>query len=323
MKKSLALLTVILLLAMLPTGCKSSEVLDGCPTATATIEPTMTSFETPEATLSPTATATPSETAELPETVVSAFIEAQDEGDWDSFVSLWTTEEQRYYRDFFAYKDNETERNGYFAIQSAQTIGLYEIKDFAKMLADFSVSSLPFDVADGFNFYDTLERYLDVKLIIAKADYHLSREFWDYREGVNYRVLVLVPENGEWRVIQDYQGYPSAGSYFGDTIEEPEETEETYPEETPNTLVDGTVHGTDSMTGYYIDTSEGDYVHVGIRTIEGEEIWFWLGGSCEIDPYTLSRYQKIQVTWENRDTYIEEAEEVINMDVITEIKILK
>ncbi len=324
MKKSLALLTVILLLAILPAGCKPKEALDGCPTATSSLEkPPATPFETPKATPSPTATAAPAETAGSAQTVVSAFIAAQDAGDWASFQSLWTTGEQLYYRDFFAHKDNATKRNGYFAIQSAHVVSLYEIKDFSRLLSKFSISDLPFDVWYAFNAYDALERYPDVKLLIAKADYHLDSEFWDYREGVNYRVFVLVPEDGEWRVMQNYQGYPSAGDYFGDTIEEPEETEEPYPEETPNTLVDGTVHSTNSTTGYFIGTEIGDYVHVGIRTIEGEDLWFWIEGRCETDPDTLSHYQKVRVVWENRDTYIDEAEEVINMDIITEIEILE
>lgn len=324
MKKSFALLTAILLLAILPAGCKSNEVLDGCPPAVSAFEePTAPPFEIPKATPSPTGTAAPTDTAEPAQAVVSAFIAAQDAGDWDSFVSLWTTEEQRYYRDFFAYEDNATKRNGYFAIQSAHTVSLYEVKECPELLSENRIFELPNDVWSEFNAYDALERYRDIQLWIAKTDYHLDSEFWDYREGVNYRVFVLVPEDGQWRVMEDYQGYPSAGVYFDDTIEEPEETEESYPEETPNTLVDGTVHYTDSATVYFDKVSEGDYVHADIITIDGTECSYWVSNGCTPILYSLSRYQKITIVWENRDVYIDEVERVMNLNIITEITILE
>ena len=124
--------------------------------------------------------------------------------------------------------------------------------------------------------------------------------------------------------MQDYQGYPGAAEYFGDAVaEEPEEIESADAEETPNILVDDTLHYTDSLTGYFIGTSEGDYIHVGIRTIEGEELWFWVSVVCMTDPDTLHRNQKIKIDWENRDVYIDEAEEVLNLDLITGIRILE
>ena len=214
------------------------------------------------------------------QTAISEFINAQDAGNWDSFVQLWTEEEQLYYRDFFAYLENETQKNGYFAIQSAKFVDTYEVKDFAKLLQDDQIWDLPVDLWGSFDRYEALQQYGDVHVWIVKAEYQLSNEFWDYRNGVNYRILVLVPEDGGWKVTQDYQGYPGTGIYFGDTIQEPQVSETPIPEETPNTLVDGTVHYTDSAAVYFVEVSEGDYVHADIITIDGTKCSYWVSNGC-------------------------------------------
>jgi hypothetical protein len=81
------------------------------------------------------------------------------------------------------------------------------------------------------------------------------------------------------------------------------------------------VHFTKKVTGYYIGIQEGDYVHPGFKTIDGEKIWFWT--ASDVANYeSFHRYQKAEITYENRDKYIAEADTVINMDRITGIKLL-
>jgi hypothetical protein len=85
---------------------------------------------------------------------------------------------------------------------------------------------------------------------------------------------------------------------------------------------DETIANTGSVTGTFIGLEWGDYLHVGVRTADGGEIWFWVLGDCSTDPESLTAGQKIEVSWENRDVYIEEAEETINMDVVTGFRVL-
>jgi len=85
---------------------------------------------------------------------------------------------------------------------------------------------------------------------------------------------------------------------------------------------DGTVYSTDTFIGYFVEFQFGDYGHVCIRTEDGEERWFWISGDCHTDFEGLTPGQKLQVTWINVDKYVDEAEKVINMDMITEAIIL-
>lgn len=322
MPKKPALLIAFLLTAMLTAGCAQhpfSDALSGTTEAPVVVLPQLE--------LSPTPSLSPVEPTQDPtiESVVYDFFADAAENDWDSFVSRWTDEEQLYYRDFFAYADNAKLRNGYFAVETIDLLDIYEVQNVAQLIRedDPSLFSLPYDIWNHFDGLLALDKYKDARLWIAKVDCGLEKEFWDYRQGINYRVLTFVPENGQWKVLQDYQGYPGAGVYFGDAVaEEPEESEGTAAEETPNLLVDGTLHFTDSLTGYFIGTSIGDYVHVGIRTIQGDELWFWISRVCKLDPETLHRNQKIEVDWENRDVYIDEADEVINIDRIIDIRMI-
>lgn len=95
----------------------------------------------------------------------------------------------------------------------------------------------------------------------------------------------------------------------------PSDTEETA-------LVDGTVHYTGTVTGYFVEIQTGDYIHVCIWTEDGEALWFWVSAHCDTDFEKLKPGQKLEVTWENCDVYIDEAGEVINMDMITEAEVL-
>ena len=320
MFKKPALLIAFLLTAMLTVGCAQHQVSDTLPSTTQA--PTTASPQPDPSPIPSPSLAEPTQDPTI-ESVIGDFFADAVKKDWDSFVSFWTEEEQLYYRDFFAYADNAKQHNGYFAVESIDLLNTYEVQNIAKLLDedDPSLYDLPYEVWNDFDGWAALDQYGDVRLLIAKVDCDLEKAFWDYRQGINYRVLTLVPENGQWKVRRDYQGYPGAAEYFGDAVvEEPEEPE--GAEETPNILEDDTLHYTDSLTGYFIGTSTGDYLHVGIRTIQGEERWFWVSSVCKTNPETLHRYQKIEIDWENRDVYIDEANEVINLDRITDIRIV-
>ncbi len=314
-----ALLIALLAAAMLSVSCQRplSEASPGTTQAPVIVSPQ------PESPPSPSP-AQPNKAPAIAPAVVSFFADAVN-NDWDSFVSRFTAEEQLFYRDFFANADNAKLRNGYFAVNSIELLDAYEVADIAKMIneSDPGLYDLPYEVWGDFEGQSALDDYGDVRMWIAKVDCRLEKEFWDYRQGINNRVLILVPENGQWKVMQDYQGYPGAGVFFGDAVPEETEISDSAPAQaTPNILVDGTLHYTDSMTGYFIGTSVGDYLHVGIRTIEGDVFWFWISSACRTNPETLHRNQIIEIDWENIDVYIDEADEVINLDRITDIRIV-
>ncbi len=318
MRSVFVLLIVLLMLLFVLAACGNpGNISSITPTPGATAAPAASPVpaKTEAAAASPSSTLDP----EI-EAVITDFIAAQNAHDWDAFLNLWTNEEQQYFKDFFAYSDNEKNKNGYFSIESAKLADIREIEDAKSKLSDYETDNIPYEIASGFRS-DVPEIYGDVRLLVAKTDYTLDKEFWDYREGLNYRVFVLVPQDGKWKVAQDYQGYPGTAESFGDTVpENQEEPTEDIAEEDDN-LVDGTVHDTKELDFYFAGLQWGDYKHMAVRTIEGDDLWFWMT-QTEVAPETLSRYQKISITWENRDKYIDEAGRVINQDAVIDIKIL-
>jgi hypothetical protein len=101
-----------------------------------------------------------------------------------------------------------------------------------------------------------------------------------------------------------------------------------FPSPVPSTTPSATPVPSDaaisagSTTGTFIGLEWGDYLHLGIRTGAGDEVWFWVRHDVGIDPETLEAGQKVEISWENRDVYIEEADEIINMDVVANIRVL-
>jgi hypothetical protein len=308
----ISIFLAIVLSAFLVAGCGATKNnMTETPAASALPGSSVSAELPPSVTPSAAVTASPEADKEL-KSIVEDFIAAQNSQDWDAFVDLWADSEQVFYKDFFAYPDNAEKHNGYFSIKSAELSGVFDISQPFKDDTEYLQYAFCDDA-----YRDYILAQGDYSVVAMKANYSLESEFWDYREGLNYRVLILVPENGQWKVLQDY-GYPGAAVYFGDTLP-PEETGNDTEE--PDNLVDGTVHFTKSITGYYIGSQIGDYFHPGFKTIDGEEHWFWT--ASDVANYeSFHRYQKAEITYENRDKYIAEADRVINIDRITGIKLL-
>ena len=316
MRSHFVLLIAIFMLILVLAACGHSE-----DTALITPSPEMTAAPASSPVTSETQTNAPSPSVDSQtEDLIADFISAQNTHDWNAFLSLWTDEEQKYYKDFFAYSDNEKNKNGYFAIKSARLTEIREIENAKSKLSNSAPGDLPDEIASGFRA-DVPDKCEDFRMFIAKTDYSLDKEFWDYREGLNYRVLVLVPDGGSWKIAQDYQGYPGAAGYFGDAVPENHNENMTETSADENNLVDGTVHYTKELDCYFLGLDWGDYEHLQVRTIEGDERWFWMT-QTKVNPETLTRYQKIKITWENRDQYINEAQRVINQDAVIDIKLL-
>ena len=90
----------------------------------------------------------------------------------------------------------------------------------------------------------------------------------------------------------------------------------------PTVSANGEVVSIDSTTGKFIGLEYGDYVHLGVLTADGEEVWFWVGSQCPTDPENLLPGQSIEITWKNRNVYIDEAGEEMNMALVTGITVL-
>lgn len=224
------------------------------------------------------------------ETVIAEFVSAQNAHDWEKFTGLWRRGAQRFLDEFFAYPDNEKNRSGYFAIESAELLSIAHDPDASSgVLTDYE-----------------LERYGEFRAFHVQVRYHLAKQFWGYSEGENALALVLVKEDGAWKVSQD--------SLMTDW-----DPDDDYVYQDHSGHADGTVHFEKRITGYYLATEWGDYAHIIIMTIDGGQTELW--DQCEIGTETPF-LQKLQITWTNRDSYVEEAGGVVNQDAATNIELL-
>lgn len=123
-----------------------------------------------------------------PEDVISAEVQAQNSKDWDSLPKHWITHERASLESFFANDDNRLALRGYFNMQSAKLIGIQEIpmKD-AGLFVDISSYQ---------------KQYQGVRLFYTAIEYSITQEDKFHFNGTNYRLMVVVQEDGEWRLAE-------------------------------------------------------------------------------------------------------------------------
>ncbi len=251
-----------------------------------------------------------------PETVIKNYLDAQNKQDWATVLSCLTRQEQVFYKDFFADAANDENHNGYFAIKSVAQAAVKEIENIPALMENDEFFNLPYTVQADFD-YTLCDQYGELHLYIVKTNYALHKPVMDYREGLNDRAIALVNEDNAWKIAQDYQSYPDAAEDFGDPV--PDEDENTDGEDENDTpLQDGKVYFEKTFEGYFLGSNSADPVRIGVKTLDGENKWFYLNDDG-FDPETVERYTKIKFKWTNEDKLLESAGEVVNMDIASGI----
>ena len=112
-------------------------------------------------------------------------MEAMDKHAWGDFTILHCGEEKESLENFFANERNEVEHVGVQNVMSASLIELVEValEDVADMLHK--------------KYSDK-----DVKIYVLGVDYEVFEDSKYYSTGVNYNFIVLVREDGEWKVSE-------------------------------------------------------------------------------------------------------------------------
>ncbi|MEL7609451.1 MAG: hypothetical protein AAGU74_08080 [Bacillota bacterium] len=290
MRSLLVLLMALLMMLVLAACGDSGNTAAITPTPEAAAAPTSSPvpLQTETATIDPSSSAGPGIEAIDPEieTVVTDFVSAQNAHDWDKFTGLWRKGAQRFLGEFFAYPDNEKNKSGYFAVENAELLSITPcLETDGGVLTEYE-----------------LENYKEFRAFNVKVNYRLSTQFWGYSEGENSLELVLVKEDGAWKVSQD--------SLMIDW-----DPNDDYVYEDHSGHADGTVHFQKQITGYYLATEWADYAHIILMTIDGEQTELWK--KCEIGTQTPF-LQKMRITWTNSDSYVEEAGNVVNQDAATD-----
>jgi hypothetical protein len=108
--------------------------------------------------------------------------------DWEKFIELQTAQSQSDYRAFFNNQQNKDNKEGAFNVSAAE---LYEIKELA--LEDVSAFT---------KTYEYESEYNQVKAFYAGIRFAVEKENAYYFNGVNYRLIIAVKEDGNWRVAE-------------------------------------------------------------------------------------------------------------------------
>lgn len=294
MRSVFVILTALLMMLILAACNNSGNIASITPNPEVSTAPTssLAPFKTETATTDPSPSTDPGIEVVDPEieAAIADFVSAQNAHDWDKFTGLWRKGAQRFLGEFFAYPDNGKNKSGYFAIENAELLSVVPYSGiYGNILTEYE-----------------LEKYKEFRVFNVKVNYHLSTEFWGYSEGENSLELVLVKEDGAWKLSQDSL-----------MIDWDPDSDYVYEDHSGHT--DGTVHFKNQITGYYLATEWGDYAHIIIMTIDGEQTELWK--KCAIGTETPF-LQKMQITWTNCDSYVEEADIVVNQDAATDFKLI-
>lgn len=137
--------------------------------------------------------------------VVYKTVSAMDSHDWDTYVALQCNENKADFEGFLGRKDNKAQQIGLFNIISAK---VYEIKE------------LPLKKITAFTKIDEyLEKYEKIFAYYVGIDYSVYEESQYYFNGVNYNLVVVGQEEGQWKIVEmsdaPIESFVSMGLGFG------------------------------------------------------------------------------------------------------------
>lgn len=137
--------------------------------------------------------------------VIYKTISAMNSQDWETYVALQCNENKADYETFLGNKDNEDQQLGLFNIISAK---VFEIKE------------LPLEKITAFTKIDEyLKKYENVAAYYVGIDYAVHEESQYYINGVNYNLVVVGQEDGQWKIVEmsdaPIESFVSMGLGFG------------------------------------------------------------------------------------------------------------
>lgn len=91
-------------------------------------------------------------------------------------------------------------------------------------------------------------------------------------------------------------------------------------------MVTPTAENTDEihyLTGVFQSIEWGDYLHMNIKDEDGVDFSFFVLTDTGVDPESLNSGQKIKVTWQNSDEFLDPPGETVNLDKIITIELVK
>ncbi|MFF2448254.1 hypothetical protein ACFVSW_14235 [Neobacillus sp. NPDC058068] len=121
-----------------------------------------------------------------PEKVIKNYIADLNESQWENASSWWVEEQQLELLDFIAEKENQKYKHGLLNIEEAELVRWRE---------------LPYEYGKQFLPSRYIEKFTNPRVFYVGVNYivHIQNSF--FINGVNYFFIVMVLEDGEWKIV--------------------------------------------------------------------------------------------------------------------------
>jgi len=127
------------------------------------------------------------EDQQIPAKVVEQLVSAMDSQNYDALANLWTRQEQVELISFFNNSDAKANSEGFHAIKSAKLVGLKNIP-------------LKTGISYGVDTTKYVNNIEDANLFYIAVDLTVKKESKYFMNGINYLLVLLVPEEGQWKI---------------------------------------------------------------------------------------------------------------------------
>lgn len=128
------------------------------------------------------------------EDVIREMVSLENTQSWNEFASCWVEEEKEEFNTLFNDSIYLQEKEGVICVISAELYSLDEI----------SAENVPAIILED----DRFDEFVEKKYYLAGIDYEVSDVSKYFYNGVNYRLIIMAKEDGEWKVAgrQDAAG---------------------------------------------------------------------------------------------------------------------
>jgi hypothetical protein len=132
------------------------------------------------------------ETSSDEEQLIYDYFEAVDSGDWEIWANYYALDVRDSYIEFVENTENHANNIGILTVNSAAVISITQVTDEAAPSGVYDELEEHFEDTSAYNCY---------KVVV---DMSINEDNGYYLEGINEKIIILINENGEWKVGSTY-----------------------------------------------------------------------------------------------------------------------
>lgn len=117
--------------------------------------------------------------------VIQSFIDDIDKNKWSEIPNWWTNDQGKDLSDFMKNKENQKYKRGLFNIKQAKLVRWKE---------------LPYEYAKNYLPTRYMEKFENPRVFYVGVDYKVYKQNNFFINGINYFFIVVVLQEGEWKI---------------------------------------------------------------------------------------------------------------------------